>query len=339
MNHTTNQATNQAALSAADPFIERVEQQLVELLDNDLPPSDAPDGELGAGARHLALAPGAKRARPRLVWLFGEAVGADAAGLCDLAIAAELIHTASLLHDDVVDNSGFRRGRTTANARWGNTAAILTGDLVLSTAIRQLAGHPPAITVAAVQAVADMSRAALIEVRARDRVDVDEATWLQIARGKTGALFGWCGRSAGLLAGDEDAAGRFEDCGRRFGVAFQLADDLKDFVRSGTGKPCLADIRTGGPSRVLIVAAEADPSVAAALASLWSQSDRSEADVDACARAVQNTDAIERCEAMLVDEVSAAIDALGPWRDRPAGARLARWARGLADKYLQGATT
>ena len=101
-----------------------------------------PDDTLLLAARHLCLKAG-KRARPMLMKIFGDTLGVPEVKLIDPAVAAELIHAASLLHDDVVDNGMFRRGKPTVNARWGNIVAVMSGDLLLSGALLRLSKFDP----------------------------------------------------------------------------------------------------------------------------------------------------------------------------------------------------
>ncbi len=323
--------------ASGDGFCEAVEHRLRTLLARALPPADAPDASLSMAAEHLALAPGAKRARPRLVRLFGAILGVESAALTDLAAAAELIHTASLLHDDVVDCSPERRGRPSANALWGNANAILSGDLMLSTAIQQLRGFTPEVTTIAVEVVAQMSRAALMELRARWDVGTDVERCCEIARGKTGALFGWCGQAVALAFGDDEAAACFERCGRRFGLAFQRADDLLDGADLDAGKPRWADIRNGGPSYLISVALQTDPSLRGRFDEIWSQRCPTERQVQALGSAVNSSGAVAITRQSLLDEIAGALDELGPYRSHPAVAELQRWMRARVRK-LGGAS-
>jgi geranylgeranyl pyrophosphate synthase len=268
-----------SADSTSPSFVARVESRLGELLGAGDAGLQAP-AALIAGARHLCLA-GGKRVRPQLVEAFGEAVGAPSAPLLDVAVAAELMHAASLLHDDIVDAGSQRRGRPTVNALWGNTVAVLSGDLVLSAALVALRprGLPSPTDAArrrlvcdAVDVVLSMTRAAMQEVAARARIDVSLDAWRDIAENKTGALFGFCGYAAAVLAEDDAAAARYQQCGRHLGVAFQLADDLGDLLPSraaSTGKDLYADIRNGNPSYPLLLAANRSPSIRSALETAW----------------------------------------------------------------------
>lgn len=199
---------------------------LLDRVEDSLHAAVTAEGLLGAAASHLVAAPAAKRARPRLLLAFARLVGrVDDERLVRSAAAVELIHTASLLHDDVVDQADTRRGRASANARFGNGAAVLAGDVVLARALALLSFDARAVS-AAIEVVARMSAAAVREIEVRgQRVSADDA--MRIAEGKTGALFGLCGTLAGLdaAAGEGDAMRRAAEA---FGVAFQVADDIDD---------------------------------------------------------------------------------------------------------------
>src|SRR3954469_2674338 len=148
----------QAAQLELSDFLADVEKAL----DGALP--HARGDTLMGSARHLCMGGGAKRARPMLVRLFGDAVGAPAEHLVEVAVAAELIHSASLLHDDVVDAGMFRRGRPTVNARWGNIVSVMSGGLLLPAARGRRKRMAPRVTHEAVATVVDMTRAAIVEV-------------------------------------------------------------------------------------------------------------------------------------------------------------------------------
>ncbi len=248
---------------AEDPSV--LVARVVDAVDRALAAELAGDGLLLAAARHLALAGGAKRVRPRVCALFGAIAGAPERAIADAATVVEMIHTASLLHDDVVDVGLTRRGAPTVNARFGADVAVLVGDHLLSRAVARLAPHPRALTTRTVEVVAEMSRAAIVEVEARGRVDLGPAAWRAMAEGKTGALFGLAGYAAGVLAGDEARAARLESVGRAFGIAFQLRDDVDDLLEQGVN-----DLVERNPSWVVLDAAARDADLRAALTALWS---------------------------------------------------------------------
>ncbi|MFW6175365.1 MAG: polyprenyl synthetase family protein [Acidobacteriota bacterium] len=252
-----------------ETFVSRVEAALARALDGGIHAGpEGPEILMGA-ARNLVLAGAAKRARPRLTYLFGQAIGSPADALVDVAVAGELIHAGSLLHDDVVDGAETRRGRATANALWGSTAAVLSGDLVLTLAFVQLRDRPRIITTEAVDTIATMTRGVMAEVLARGRVELPLAQWRAIVAGKTGSLFAWCGRSAARLMGDDGAAERFGTCAGHLGIAFQLADDLLDLQRLGTGKDAFSDILNREPTYPILVAAGRSDDVRREVARLW----------------------------------------------------------------------
>lgn len=290
-----------------------------------------------AAARDLCIAGGGKRVRPRLTFYFGQACGAPFEGLVDVGVAGELIHAGSLLHDDVIDEGTRRRGRPTVNARWGNTVAILAGDLMLTLAFVQVRGWPPEITDEAVDTIAGMTRAAMAEVEVRGRLDLPVDAWRGIVEGKTGALFAWCGRSAARLAGAADAVLRFGACGRHLGVAFQLADDVLDLAGQRSGKDLFADLRNREPSYPILRAASTSPALAGEIAKLWGKARMSDRGVAAIAAAIVDTGALEATAAKVEVEVEAAIEALGGYAEAPGGRDIAYWARLLAAQARSGA--
>ncbi len=315
-------------------FLQAVETRIVDALEAEVRAAIDDDTSLSNAAKHLALAPGAKRARPRLVLAFGRAVSADLEHLVHIAASAELIHTASLLHDDVVDRADERRGRASANDLWGNAAAVLTGDVVLSAAITMLATLPREVTTTAVLTVAEMSRSAWLEVRLRGQASTTAENWLRIASGKTGALFSWCARSAATVAGDAQAAQAFADCAMHLGIAFQLIDDTLDFQRVGTGKPTHADLRQRGANRVVIEACAQNRELPQALGELWSNNS-TEQELSDFAKAVTGTKAVEVVQQLAAQRVAAGFEALGPCHSGELSATLQSWAASLTAKLTR----
>lgn len=307
-----------------DRFVAEVEAGIAELLSGPAPCT------LRAAAGHLCLAEGAKRARPRLVHAFGQAVGAKRERLVEIALAAELIHSASLLHDDVVDAGTVRRGRPTANATFGNHTAVLAGDLLLSFALGALRAHPRETVTLAVDVVAAMTRAAIGEVEARGDASLSYLAWREIAVGKTGVLFAFCGAAPALVTGDEEAVRRFAEVGDRLGVAFQLADDLHD-RDPGRGKDAFADLRQRNPSSLLAIACARSSGFRDALAAAWDREAPLEDDeVAELAAQLDASGAPRALGGLLQEEIEGALLALGPYRERPGAADIEGWARALA---------
>lgn len=197
-------------------------------------------------ARHLVLA-GGKRVRPRLAMLVAEAAGLDADTARIIGTAAELVHSATLLHDDVIDRSDQRRGQITVNAKYGAGSAILTGDFLLAQALSQLLDAELYLATREMsKAVRELAEAEILQLQQAFDAKTSFEQTRRVATGKTGALFSWCARgvavSAGLPRGKVDTA---SEVGRSIGYAFQIADDLLDFIPSRSGKPAHKDMREG----------------------------------------------------------------------------------------------
>jgi octaprenyl-diphosphate synthase len=305
-----------------DQYVEEVERRLGAFVAAGRSSGSAVLAEAGG---HLVLA-GGKRLRPRLVELFGSACGAPRPALVDLGVVAELLHAASLLHDDVVDEGRMRRGVPTANVAYGNARAVLAGDWLLSGALSLLRPYSRPVLEGALAVVSRMTLAAAREVDARGRVDLEPASWREIAEGKTGALFGWCGEAPALLGGDRESAQRFARFGRHLGVAFQLADDLRD-LGGDAGKDRFSDLRQRQPSLPIVLAAGASPEFRRRLASTWSQDPIAPACVADLGQSILAEGHAAAAREALDAELEQAFCALGPHRDTAWGRTMAGLAR------------
>lgn len=308
------------------PFIEQVEASLLTQLGG---PTPRESDTLIQAARHLCLN-GGKRARPMLVKIFGDTLGVSSDRLVEAAVSAELIHAASLLHDDVVDNGMFRRGKPTVNARWGNIVAVMSGDLLLSGALLKLAGVDPRLTATALATVSEMTRAAIAEVQARGNLELTLDELKGIGEGKTGSLFGWCGVAAATVAGNEDAAKRFDAFGRRIGVAFQMADDIRDITGTDEGKPQYADLQSRTPNLPVVLAMARDARLKKRIGEAWSWAALTPEKVRELGTGVLVTGALDEAIVMMNAEIDGAVAALGPYAEHESGANLVMWARTLA---------
>lgn len=217
-------------------------------------------------ARHAGdtIAAGGKRLRPMLVCLAAGAPPPETDGLVRAAVAVELVHGATLVHDDVLDGSALRRGRPTVVATAGRAAATATGDLLFSRAFAELAGggSPDAVQVLA-RASRELAMGELAQREDAYRLDVSVDRYLSRCRLKTAVLFRAACELGALEAGGEpEAVGAF---GEGIGLAFQILDDVLDV--SGpperTGKPRGADLLDGTVTLPLILARSRDPSLAA----------------------------------------------------------------------------
>ncbi len=201
---------------------------------------------------------GGKRIRPRLVMLFAQALGFNGPAQYELAATVEFIHTATLLHDDVVDESSLRRGRATSNAIFGNAASVLVGDFLYSRAFQMMVsvGNPRVLEVLAdaTNVIAEGEVLQLINMHDAD-LSVDD--YLRVIRFKTAKLFEASARIGAVLAGSspeqEEACAAY---GRALGTAFQLVDDLLDYEGSSEelGKNVGDDLREGKATLPLLLA-------------------------------------------------------------------------------------
>lgn len=307
-------------------FLAQVEATLVAQLGGSKP---SPDDTLVVAARHLVLG-GGKRARPMLVKIFADSLEFTDPRLVTVGMAAELIHAASLLHDDVVDAGMFRRGKPTVNARWGNTVSVLSGDLVLSSGLLELAKADPRLGELALATVQEMTRAAIDEVQARGNLDLSLADHRAIGEGKTGSLFGFCGRAVAILAGNEDAGRRFDTFGRRIGVAFQMADDVRDVTGTDEGKPQYADLSSRTPNLPVLLACAQDPKLKRRIGEAWNFGSLGIDKVRELGTAVLVSGALDEAIAMMNRELDAAVDVLGEYGKTELGQNLVHWARTLA---------
>ncbi|MFU8805659.1 MAG: polyprenyl synthetase family protein [Bradymonadaceae bacterium] len=305
-------------------FLERFELVLKDVLASPTY-TDREPRVLMEAARYLSLSPGAKRMRPQLVNHFGAAVDAPLQARLDVAVAAELMHAASLMHDDVVDEGKERRGKPTVNAQWSNSVAVLSGDLMLCLALTRLSAFDHSISLDAVELVAQMTWAAMHEVECRGDVYLSVQRWRAIAEGKTGALLAWCGTAPARVAGHEEESWRFARCGHHLGVAFQLADDLKDFLDRTTGKDPLADLRNRNPAYPIALALERSDAFRDALGALWEREVMIDDEIEAMGHWMVELDVHLDTMAACEREIAMALDALGPYQNLPGGVEITQW--------------
>ncbi|MEO7110253.1 MAG: polyprenyl synthetase family protein [Polyangiaceae bacterium] len=318
-----------ALSQATGDFSLEVERALGRALAKEALRCDPDRTVLVDAAKHITFGDGAKRARPQLCERFGLIVGAKPESVRNVAIAAEWIHTASLLHDDVVDDGKVRRGRPTVNVRWKNSTAVLSGDLLLSLAMQAVEKEPRIITQKATEVVAEMARASILEVRERGRVDVAVATYDLIAEGKTGALFGFCGFGIGALAGDLKTAARFEKAARALGLAFQIADDVRDLLATSDDKDRLADLREKMPSFPTVLAASSSPQIRAQLQRAWATKKVSRETALSLRTAIFGTSALPIAQQSIRDAVDRTKKLLAPWRAHPAAVDVIGWGEAM----------
>ena len=274
-------------------------------------------------AAHHLLDLRGKHLRPVCVALasrFGDGFTEPARGL---AVAVELVHSATLLHDDVVDVAERRRGEPSAAVVYGNAASIFAGDWLLVAALRRIAATGVEGVLDRMLGVIDeMITAESVQLERRGNVTGAREDYFAIVEGKTAALFRWAmvagARAAKLAPAAEAALERF---GLHLGVAFQAVDDELDFADGGgTGKDPLADLREGKITYPVVVALERDPGLLARLEELLAQPEPRRDELAAIAAAVRATGALAATRTLAEDHVERALAVLeelpaGPPRD------------------------
>jgi octaprenyl-diphosphate synthase len=282
-------------------------------------------------AEHI-IGGGGKRLRPMLVLLAAQASGYRGGNHILLAAVVEFIHTATLLHDDVVDESDLRRGRQTANALWGNAASVLVGDFLYSRSFQMMV---EADDMRVMRILADttnqIAEGEVLQLLNVHNPDTDEAAYLRVIERKTAVLFAAATRLGALLAGvpaaQEEALAAF---GLNLGFAFQIADDVLDYVSdAGTlGKNIGDDLAEGKATLPLIYAIERAPAEHAA--SLRRAIETGGLDsLDNIIAAIRDTGAIERARRRAQqygDAAKAALSTLPHSAARDALAVLADYA-------------
>jgi octaprenyl-diphosphate synthase len=258
-------------------------------------------------AKHLFDA-GGKRVRPLALLLACACFGPIDGRARELAAAAELVHMATLLHDDVIDDGDQRRGHPTSRRIWGNAVSVLAGDLLLVEALRLACGTHESTWSELVSTLGRLVDGEDVQLRGRHDVALVEDTYFEILRGKTASLFEWALRAGARQGGARpeavDALGRF---GAHLGMAFQLVDDVLDYDGANTGKTMLADLAEGKVTLPLIWAQKAAGDLDALVARVRGGE---EAAANELADRVRSSGACRRVRDLARKETAAALGAL-----------------------------
>jgi octaprenyl-diphosphate synthase len=203
---------------------------------------------------HL-IAAGGKRLRPLLVLLIARALGYRGQQHVILAAIIEFIHTATLLHDDVVDDSGLRRGKRTANAIWGNAPSVLVGDFLYSRSFQMMVSlNKPRVQEILAQTTNRIAEGEVMQLINKGDSEVSSARYLAVIERKTAVLFEAAGRLGALIA--DRPEGNWAQYGLKLGFAFQIADDVLDYTGDASviGKNLGDDLAEGKPTLPIIIA-------------------------------------------------------------------------------------
>jgi octaprenyl-diphosphate synthase len=273
-------------------------------------------------SEHIVAA-GGKRLRPMLAVIAARALGYAGDAHRQLAAIVEFIHTSTLLHDDVVDESDMRRGRKTANALWGNAPSVLVGDFLYSRSFQLMVelDSMPVMRVLA-DTTNRIAEGEVLQLLHIGNPDTTEADYLRVIECKTAVLFAAATRLGGVLAGATPAQEQaLADYGLHLGLAFQVADDVLDYTADAEalGKNLGDDLAEGKATLPLIHAlAQADEPARARLAAIIAEG-RLEAlhEVQQAIRDSGGLEASLRLARQHADRAAAALDALpaGEWRD------------------------
>lgn len=207
-----------------------------------------------SAASHL-VAMGGKRVRPTSVLLSAACFGSVPTSARELAVVVELVHTATLLHDDVIDDGMERRGAKTPRMIWGNAISVLSGDTLLVHSLQRTHEHAPELMAGLLSTLQHLVSGEIVQLRGRSQLDLSQTTYERILNDKTASLFRYATSSGARLAGaatdEQRALGEF---GERVGMAFQLVDDVLDYVGEDTGKALGVDLREGKVTLPLVLA-------------------------------------------------------------------------------------
>ena len=235
--------------TVADDF-SRVNDLIIKRLSSDVP--------LVEKIAQYIIESGGKRLRPLLVLLSSRALGYERDDHLKLAAVIEFLHTATLLHDDVVDTSDMRRGRSTANARWGNAPSVLVGDFLYARAFEMMVElQNLKIMDVLSHATAVIAEGEVLQLMNVKNPDVSEDKYMEVIHNKTAMLFEAASHTGALLAGANDDQERAMSAyGKHLGLAFQLVDDVLDYRgdADAMGKNVGDDLAEGKPTLPLIYA-------------------------------------------------------------------------------------
>ena len=306
-----------------------LEQQLTEAT------ADA-EATLRAAARHL-VGSGGKRIRPTVTLLACGACGGELRAAVPFACAAELTHSPTLLHDDVIDDGPTRRGQPASRVLWGNAVSVLSGDWLLTRALEIVAGEP-ARSAALPALLATMRRLVegeVLQLSLRGSFEATEQDYFDVVRGKTASLFGWSAAAGAWAAGIRgEIPEALAEFGEGIGMAFQLVDDALDYAADPDllGKRLGQDFLEGKATLPLIRAFRREPSLRDLLGALVDGQAQSGAVAARVIEAVKLSGGVDAARELARQHTAAAMKALQKVPDGPHRAAIAEAARALTER-------
>ncbi|HVW30647.1 MAG TPA: polyprenyl synthetase family protein [Polyangiaceae bacterium] len=258
-------------------------------------------------AGHLVLL-GGKRVRPTALLLSTACFGPIPPAARELALVTELIHSATLLHDDVIDDGTERRGAPTSRMVWGNAVSVLAGDLLLVEALDRTGRHSPAVLPALFSTLRQLVDGEVVQLRGRRELDASRDTYDRVLRGKTASLFRFATSVGARLGGAAEAdQERFGLVGELVGMAFQLVDDALDYRHESTNKTALSDLRDGKMTLPLVLMLEKHPELLSAVRAIHRGDD---APIEAVRRRVLESGACEEVRKLAETKTARALSVL-----------------------------
>jgi len=322
-----SQTPSSSLLSVIAPDMREVDLVIKQRLDSGVP--------LVGQVSHYIISAGGKRLRPALLLLMCGALGFKGTERFSLSAVVEFIHTATLLHDDVVDESALRRGNATANVTFGNPASVLVGDFLYSRAFQMMvdAGSMPIMSVLS-EATNVISEGEVLQLMNMHNAELDEEGYLQVIRSKTAKLFEASARVGALLAG---ASPEIEAActlyGQALGTAFQVIDDVLDYTGDAAvmGKNLGDDLREGKATLPLIAAMQRGNAEQRAVVKLAIENGDVSA-IDQVVSIVKATGALDVARQAASEEAARAIAAAEHLPDGPHKTCLVQLAAQLLDR-------
>jgi octaprenyl-diphosphate synthase len=306
--HRVDASTSPPALLVARE-LERVEERLAEVLRSQEP--------LLTEIADYLIRSGGKRVRPAVMLLAFRACGGDdLTDIVDAAVALELIHSASLLHDDIIDGSDSRRGQDSAFRKYGLAQTLVTGDFLFGRAYQLCARFDEHLIGWAVDASIRLTEGEIMQGRFRRNPAVTFADYLEIVNRKTAALFQQGARTAAAMAhAPAEIVNAISRCGQHIGVTFQIVDDLLDVLGDEvlTGKPVGLDLREGNPSLPIVLLMQHDEDAKR----LFQRADLSDGDIAWLLNRLRRSTVLQQGRTLATEHATDARDALNQLADTP----------------------
>ncbi|MFN2459958.1 MAG: polyprenyl synthetase family protein [Candidatus Velthaea sp.] len=313
------------------------DRDLYVLIEDFFRHSFSTDNALITEAVRRMLSAGGKRLRPRFTLLAAEATGGNAVEHLDLAAYMELIHVATLIHDDVVDNAVTRRGVNATAVDFGNRISVLAGDYLFAWIFKNVtAGYPHPVPNILSSTLADITDGEVLQLRALGNLDLPVADYVEIATKKTASLFAASAECGAIMGGGNALKiTAVRDFGRAYGIAFQMADDLLDMTadEAAIGKPVGNDLREKKMTIPVILALDgADREFRADVERFYAGKDETPERIASIVRSIAARGGFEKTAGAIADHLEHAKASLAPLGNVPARAEFVA----IADALLKG---